>query len=289
MREWHSFGDEKIAAQYDRNGDRVMPARGIYLLFEQGGRPDRSEVREFIDANRNVTLSFDPASPQLRVVGGGAAMLTDSVECEVSLEGAADWVELLFNGLTFDLKGLAPAQPETLPSYKNPFDYPSSAGVHSLEPVLLVPGEHLSGGDNSLPVIRGMMALARDLIHHFNSVQAVAWPPAESVIGRRFFESTVTAWLDGGAFPALGLTSFELCEDGSLHSVGLSHFIGQELRIDEALAVDPVAATRLGVRLANQLVLTGGVAAREQIIAPDGVRLAMEPSENGKIVRVWIE
>lgn len=137
--------------------------------------------------------------------------------------------------------------------------------------------------------MRGLVALARDLAHHFEDASAIVWPPAKSAIGRRFFESITTAWIDGGAFPALGLTAFQETIDGALQSVGLTYWIGQELRIEAPLSSDKVAATRLGVRLINQLILLGGLDDSERIVAPDGSRLVMRPSRNRKYIRVWRE
>lgn len=108
-----------------------------------------------------------------------------------------------------------------------------------------------------------------------------------SVIGRRFFESVATAWLEGGAFPALGLTAFRETVDGALQSVGLDFWIGQELRLEPPISHDKVAATRLGVRLINQLILVGAMTQAERVTAPDGSRLVMRPSTNGKFIRVW--
>ena len=148
-------------------------------------------------------------------------------------------------------------------------------------------GAHLAGSGNSLPVLRGMLGLARDLVEHFEQISTVVWPPSASAIGRRFFESTTTAWLDGGAFPVLGLTAFKETIDGGLESIGLEFLIGQELRIEPALTGDKVAATRLGVRLINQLVLSGKILQSEQIIAPDGRELRIAPSQNGRYARLW--
>jgi len=134
-----------------------------------------------------------------------------------------------------------------------------------------------------------MLALARDLAQHFSHLGAIAWGPSRSAIGRRFFESVVTAWLDGGPFPALGLTAFEHLRDGALQSVGLGCWIGQEVRIELPLSADKVAATRLGIRLVNQLVIIGGLKQSERITAPDGTRLVMHPSRDSTIVRVWRE
>ncbi len=140
-----------------------------------------------------------------------------------------------------------------------------------------------------MPVVRGLIALARDLTHHFDEIVAIVWPPSKSAIGRRFFESVSTAWLEGGAFPALGLTAFRETVDGALQSVGLEFWIGQELRIEPPLASDKVAATRLGVRIIYQLILVGGLEDSEWVVGPDGTRLVMRPSRNRKFVRVWRE
>jgi hypothetical protein len=78
--------------------------------------------------------------------------------------------------------------------------------------------------------------------------------------------------------------------EGELELVdGVFTAYGQELRIEPPLSADKVAATRLGIRLVNQLVLTGGLEADERIIAPDGSRLVLRPSRNRAIISVWRE
>jgi len=157
------------------------------------------------------------------------------------------------------------------------------------EALQLAPGHHLAGGERTMPVARGLVTLARDLVVHFDDVEAVIWPPSSSAIGHQFFESVVTAWLEGGPFPALGLTAFRETIDGALQSEGLDFWIGQELRIEPPLVSDKVAATRLGVRLANQLILVGGIEGSERVVAPDNSSLVMRTSRNGRFVRVWRE
>lgn len=196
------------------------------------------------------------------------------------------WVELLRDGLTFDLAGLAPgpACAAIMPAPVHRFDWQGTQDLAELEAMLLAAGPHLQGGETSAPVLRTMVALARDLALFFEDMIAVVWTPSASLIGRRFFESTATAWLDGGPFPALGLTAFDLAEDGALETTGLSLWVGHELRIDPALAQDKVAGTRLGLRLVNHLVMLGGLANEERITAPDGTRLVMLPaSDDGPI------
>lgn len=140
-----------------------------------------------------------------------------------------------------------------------------------------------------MPVVKGLVGLARDLIHHFDDIVAIVWPPSDSAIGQRFFESITTAWLEGGPFPALGLTAFKETIDGAIQSKGLDFWIDQELRIEPPLSSDKVTATRLGVRLVNHLVMVGGIEGDERTVAPDGNRLIMRTSRNGKFVRVWRE
>ncbi|MEO0872876.1 MAG: hypothetical protein AAFY19_13085, partial [Pseudomonadota bacterium] len=199
------------------------------------------------------------------------------------------WVELLREGLTFDLVGLAPSDPCPFPVVEHRFDLDALPTAFRSEALQLAPGQHLAGAGSSLPVVRGLVALARDLTHHFDDLEAIVWPASQSAIGRRFFESISTAWLDGGPFPALGLTAFKETMDGALQSVGLDFWIGQELRIEPPISNDKVAATRLGVRLVNQLIVIGGLDDSERIVAPDGSRLIMRPSRNRKFIRVWRE
>ncbi len=199
------------------------------------------------------------------------------------------WIELLREGLTFDLMGLASGDASRFPDIEHRFDLQGVPTALSFEALQLVPGQHLSGGERSMPVIRSLIALARDLTHHFTDLAVIVWPPSQSAIGRRFFESISTAWLEGGTFPALGLTAFRETIDGALQSVGLDFWLDQELRIEPPLSQDKVAATRLGVRLINQLILLGGLEESERIIAPDGTPLVMRPSRNRKFIRVWRE
>jgi hypothetical protein len=247
----------------------------------------------FLSRQHAVALSHDPAADT------AAGLLVPQGEGEygsapAAAPAAADaqaqvWLEVLREGLTFDLRGLAPGPHGAAPAISHRFDFSASHSQDALEVLTITPGPHLAGGERSIPVLKGMLGLARDLAQHFEDLLAVVWEPSRSAIGRRFFESVITAWLEGGAFPALGLTAFEQVEDGALQTVGLSYWIGQELRMEPPLTSDKVAATRLGVRLVNQLVIVGGLETSERIIAPDGTRLVMRTSRNGDFVRVWRE
>lgn len=271
-----------IAGSDDPVNGRKADVCGIHIAFRAGLRPDRADIRKFVDDCETVSIAFDPAEkPRLRIVDD-----EDPNSGAASPVSGPHWIELVTRGVSFDLCGIAPSEPILPPKTNYAFDVDRTLSESSLETLELFPGAHLSGGEKTIPILKAMFGLCRDIVHHFPAAEAVVWSPAQSIIGRRFFESTITAWVDGGAFPALGLTAFRETMDGGLQSVGLNYLIGQELRIEPALAADRVAATRLGIRLINQLVMVGRVSEREWVIAPDGRRLCVEPSENGKYVRV---
>ncbi|UAB77050.1 hypothetical protein INR77_09385 [Erythrobacter sp. SCSIO 43205] len=199
------------------------------------------------------------------------------------------WLELLREGMTFEVSGLAPGNSLTLPKVEFLFDFADLPETSQYQVLHLAPGHHLAEGERTLPVAKGLLGLARDLTHHFEDLVGVIWPASSSVIGRQFFESVITAWFEGGPFPALGLTAFRETNDGALETQGLSFWIDQELRIEPPLSFEKVYATRIGVRLVNQLVLVGGVDTSERVVAPDGTKLVLRPSRNGKFVRTWRE
>jgi hypothetical protein len=257
----------------------------VHLLFEPGKRPEVAAVHAFVAAWDKVVVSHDPAAEHSAT--GYEADLTgpERITGARMPADARQWVELLRNGLTFDLVGLAPGLACDPPAIAHRFDWPDKRPADSFESLCLRAGPHIEGGAAALPVLRTMVGLARDLAFFFEELAAVVWAPSFSIIGRRFFESTATAWLDGGPFPALGLTAFDVAPDGALESTGLKLWVGHEMRIDPVLSTDRIAATRLGVRLINHLVRLGGLRSDEQLIAPDGTRLVMVPaSDDGLIV-----
>lgn len=258
---------------------------GIYFLFRDGYRPSSEGIYRFISQNSGISISLDPVErPKLRLVASDDRLVSDG---DRAICPDNNWLELLSEGLTFDLAGLAPGPHFPVPAIEHRFDYDESLTNKLDQSVNIRPGVHILEAAGTVPVLKGLLRIARDFIQHFEQVEAVVWPHSASVIGRRFFESTVTAYLEGGAFPALGLVALQESVDGGLQSVGLSHVMGQEVRIEPDLASDKLVATRLAVRLINQLVLTGPVERLEEFVAPDGRVIRIEPSPNGRFVRVW--
>lgn len=248
----------------------------LHLMFAKGMRPDRLAIRAFADRQPSVTVSHDPGEDE-------------AAHADALWPGQQHWLELLSDGLTFDLSGFAPGLPSPIPAFDHRFDLPAVPTAADHEAMMLRPGPHLAAGGNTMPLMRVMLALACDLVRQFDDLIAVGWGPAGTAIGRRFFESVTTAWLDGGPFPALGLTAFVETPDQAIESAGLGFWIGQELRIEPPLSTDRVAATRLGIRLVNHLVMVGGLAEDDRIVAADGTRLVLRPSRNRDLISVWRE
>ncbi|MBD2841973.1 hypothetical protein [Erythrobacter rubeus] len=258
-------------------------------MFATGKRPTRAAIREFADGHRSLAISHDPSGDRsLHLVPADGSDHAQAPVGQDAIEEAV-WLELIKDGLTFEIEGLAPGTASQVPDVKHRFDVEDLSNPRRLEGVYLLPSQHIGNSEGIMPVLRSLVEIARDAVHSFEHLEAVLWEPAQSLIGRRFFESTATAWIDGGAFPALGLTAFRETGDGALESVGLKHWTGQELRIEPPISDDKVAATRLGVRLINHLVITGGLTQSERITAPDNTRLVLKPSQNAKFVRVWRE
>ncbi|TAD76588.1 MAG: hypothetical protein EAY70_09345 [Sphingomonadales bacterium] len=248
----------------------------LLLLFAKGKRPDRHAIRVLAGRLPTLIVSHDP-------------LADDAPHAEALWPGQLHWLELLRDGLTFDLSGLEPGPAGDFPQLVHRFDLPTMPADSEFEPMSLRLGPHLEAGGNSMSLMRGLMAVACDMVRQFEDLAAVVWGPAQTAIGRRFFESTTSAWLDGGPFPSLGLTAFVETPDGALESVGLGFWIGQELRIEPPLSSDRVAATRLGIRLVNHLVMAGEITEDHRIIAADGTRLVLKPSCGSTIISVLRE
>ena len=261
-----------------------LPPGGLLVLFEGGERPDCARMRQAVSRLDRVSISHDPT-----LVAADKDIGSLLAGAREPSEGAGEenaWLELLIDGLTFDLMGLQPGPGLALPSAIHRFAIADTFDVESAECLGLGAGPHLMGAQATMPVIRALLDLTCDLMSQFINAQAVYWHPSRSLIGRDYFTRIVRDWLAGGAFPALGLTAFARCDDGDLQSEGLSFFTGQELRIKSDIAMDMTSATRLAIRLVHHLVAHGTLERSEHVMAPDGSGLLLSPSDDGRIVRV---
>ena len=236
----------------------------VSLLFAAGHRPEAQAIRDFAERQGGFSVSFDPA-----MEGAGGSAMADA-------DGQV-WLELLANGLTFDLVGLAPGAPPDPPPCVHGYALAAHAEAAGLEAVTLRPGPHLAGGHAMLPVVRSLAWLAATLAA-IEGVQAVAWHPARSWCGARYFRDGVLRWVEGGVFAGLGLTALALTADGGMQSEGLALFAGQELRIEPELMLDPAEGAKIGVRLIDYLVEGGRLDTTRRVFGPGNQPLRLPPS-----------
>lgn len=250
----------------------ARPVGHLSVLFAPGKRPDASSIVALKERVEGFSVSnqlVDARSPSGPV--------------------KEYWLELLADGLVFDLFGLAPGKAAQASGCEHLVDLQGDTdtlAAKGLEAITLIPGAHLRGGEAMIPVVRTMCRLGAQL-SELPGVEALAWHPARSCISPAYFRSAVTHWLEDGPFPALGLTALKPTPDGGIQSVGMAFFTGQELRIEPELAEDGKAAARLAARLINKLLGESGLERETHMELPNGIRLLLAPSPNGKFVRVW--
>ncbi len=116
---------------------------------------------------------------------------------------------------------------------------------------------------------------------------AVNWHPAHALSDPRYFREAVLRWVEGGAFPGLGLAALVPTEDGGLKSEGLAHFIGQELYLDPTLCEPRGDAAKVALRLMHWLVEHGNLTENVVLTGPSGEPLKLFVNEGCSIVTAW--
>lgn len=195
------------------------------------------------------------------------------------------WLEVLRDGLTFDLLGLKPGPDVNAPEPRHRFGPSTVPDRDALEAIGLFPGPHLTEGAHTLPVVRTMLSLGAQFVRALEGVRQVVWTPAGSGLEANLFERLVTAWLDGGAFPAPGLVGFELSRNGVLKTDGLDFFLARELVLEPEFCTDEVTASRLASRIVHELIGIAATDMPEVIAIPGGPDVALrEEPEKGVIL-----
>lgn len=244
--------------------ERDQTFAGMSLLFADGKRPSVDDVERVLNSaelsNSGACISFRP-------------------------NDAEGWVELLVNGLTFDMAGLKPATAEPLPECAYSFGLGDVSALSGLEAVSIMPGQHIYGGRAMQPVVRSMTSVMAQLALPL-SAKAVCWHPASIWMEPSYFARIVMNWVSGGAFPALGLTAVDRTDEGAVQSKGLDYFIGQEVLLPSIAGEEAADTVKLAVRLIDYLVRNGPLDAPQELEGPGGETLLAEPPEQGNHVRI---
>ncbi|MFM9936471.1 MAG: hypothetical protein ACKVOL_09760 [Novosphingobium sp.] len=206
-----------------------------------------------------------PAAAKLAALAGES----DAFNLINTAHAAPGCAELLRDGLTFDVTGLAPAESLAVPAAVHRVALPPDFDFSELEAAWFCVGPHLAGAEHLLPVLRCAAAILRQLTL-LDGITAVAWRPARLVMSPAWFAEAVGVWLAGGPFPAMALTALTRTEQG-LASDGLAFLIGQEFTLQTRDGAPSREDSRIAVRLTDWLVAHGRIeTAREVILAGTG-------------------
>lgn len=226
------------------------------LLFGRDGRPAADGLASLADGPDGFTLLSSALPPP----------------------GTA---EVLREGLTFDLAGLAPAPALPLPDVVHRVALPNDFSLSELEASGIMVGPHLAGAEHLLPVVRVTAALVRRLAA-LEGLAAIVWRPARIVMAPAWFVEAVGVWLAGGPFPALALTALARSED-SIASEGLAFLTGQEFTLRARSGTPSREDSRIAVRLTDWLVAHGRVdTAREVVLSGVGA-VWLEPAGQNRL------
>lgn len=227
------------------------------LLFAPGKRPDAQALAELGERTGAFTVTHrDPASP--------------------------GWIEVLRDGLTFDIAGLSPDQPVQIErSLDHAIGLPNGLDLTTLEAIGIRPGPHLAGAEHLLPVVRVAAALIAVMAQIPDAV-AVSWLPAGSAVSPIWFKQAVDAWVQGGPFPAMALTGLARTPS-KMASEGLAFLIDQEFTLYASDRKLQERDVRVAVRLVDWLVAHGPVEEPREVVLSGVGPVWLEPDREGMV------
>mgnify|MGYP001201403963 FL=1 len=234
-------------------------ADDLLILFRRNPRPTFAQVRDGCDGADIVDAAPHPLA-----------------------HAAPGIIELRRAGLTFDLAGLAPGPAMPIPDLAGAGidDAIAQDGTRALS---LRVGPHIAAGRRTLSVLREWFDLAQGIAANLGA-EGICWVPGGVAIGMDGLARHLDSWEARGDVPVSLLASFRPTIDGALQSHGLHYFTGQELRIEPPLVQgEGNALARL---LFTHLFYAGTQTQSGQLTAPDGHPLRIEPSADGRYVRV---
>jgi hypothetical protein len=229
----------------------VPAGRAIQFAAHVNDRP--------ISSSPALSLHFAKGMrPNVEAILRLATRPAESTAFSVSLMPEPDegWLELLAMGLTFDLQGVEPFPAERIDPASHYFGFSQSDYVEGSDALRLTPGPHLAGSATMMPVLRILAGLGAELAR-LPGLEAVGWATSATRMAPSYFMSSVTAWLSGGAFPALGLTGLTTRDDGGLESEGLALFVGYEIAIEPLPGESMADRAKRAARAMHAIVQSG--------------------------------
>lgn len=195
---------------------------------------------------------------------------------------ADGWAEILCDGLTFDLHGLAGGPSQPMPEIGTGVGI-APAALAGMAALTLAPGPHLAGAQRLLPVIRVLAHLLVELAR-IGPASAIAWLPARLSIRSDLFERAVRPWLDGGPFPAPAFVALHATAAGELRSEGLNFLTGQEFVLRSTSPEGAQQLSRVAMRLVDWLVAHGPISTSTDAVLAGTGAVFLEVRDHGRIL-----
>lgn len=228
-----------------------------------------------------AALLFDPEGRPAVDAVAALAVGPEGFSLLNPAQAAPGEAELLRDGLTFDLAGLAPAPKRDVPAAVHRVALPGDFDSDGLEAASFMVGPHLAGAENLLPVLRVAAAILRHLTQ-LDGLRAIVWRPARIVMSPAWFAEAVGVWLAGGPFPALALTALARSRN-AIESEGLEFLIGQEFTLHARSGELNRDDSRIAVRLTDWLVAHGRVDAPREVVLAGAGTIWIEPNGRNKL------
>ena len=145
--------------------------------------------------------------------------------------------------------------------------------------LIIAPAPNADAWSDPVELLRAQCVIALDLLS--SETTAVLWAAADSLMGADYFRRMIGIWIDGGAFPALGLAALVKEERGVVRSTGLDMLVGQDVAVHPAEGLRPADQARLAMRIMDFLVREGPIQ-QEQTVEVDGfgmVTVQIDPKQ----------
>ena len=229
-----------------------------------------------------AALLYDPAARPGLVELEREAVRGSGFAVSHAPDVSEGWAEILRDGLTFDLHGLAGGMVQPAPTLRAGVGL-NPAQVAGMAALTLSPGPHLAGAQRLLPVIR----IAADLLTtlaRIGPASAIAWLPAKLLIRIDLFERAVRPWLDGGPFPSPAFVALHPDAEGGLRSVGLNFFTQQEFILKTGSPDKADQLPRVAIRLIDWLVAHGPISSPTEAVLAGTGAVFLEVQDKGLIL-----
>jgi hypothetical protein len=140
-------------------------------------------------------------------------------------------------------------------------------------------GDNLLGGQFVAPIILNLLMFAEKVATGLGA-KAVAWTPAQLLSDTAYFATMIGDYAKGGAFPVLSTVKL-LFSDGTLQTMGLKWFAGQELEL-KGEGLSQAEMVRRAVRIVHDIATNGSVLVSQDIPDLDqGQFVRLNPSPEG--------